>query len=229
MIVLAIEDNRQEMALLREALSSSTNTTILIEHADRLSASLSCLAARRFDAILLDLNLPDSNGLNTLARVKAQAPELPVVILTDLNAEPMAMLAIQNGAQDYVLKGSYDGGAVYRSLRTAVERKRLMTDLEARVAERKQMEEILRISQQRYASLLNSVNGIVWEADPATFCFTFVSTQAEHLLGYPVQQWLNNPSFWPDHIHPEDREQAVAYCTEQTKLGLDHDFEYRML
>ena len=229
MIVLAIEDNRQEMALLREALSSFTNTTILVEHADRLSASLACLAARRFDAILLDLNLPDSNGLDTLARVQAQAPELPVVILTDLNAESLAMLAIQNGAQDYVLKGPYDGGAVYRSLRTAVERKRLMTDLEARVAERKQMEEVLRISQQRYASLLNSVNGIVWEADPATFCFTFVSIQAEHILGYPVQQWLNDPSFWPERIHPEDRERSVAYWVEQTQLGLPHDFEYRML
>ena len=216
MIVLAIEDNRQEMALLREALSSSTNTTILVEHADRLSASLACLAARRFDAILLDLNLPDSDGLNTLARVQAQAPELPVVILTDLNAEPLAILAIQNGAQDYVLKGPYDGGAVYRSLRTAVERKRLVTDLEARVAERKQIGEALRISQQRYTSLLNSVSGIVWEADPVTFRFTFVSNQAEHIFGYPVQRWLNNPLFWSDCLHPEDREGAMAYRTEQT-------------
>ena len=73
------------------------------------------------------------------------------------------------------------------------------------------------------------LTGIVWEADPATFCFTFVSIQAEHILGYPVHQWLNNPAFWPDHIHPEDRERAVAYCVEQTKLGLPHDFEYRML
>jgi len=229
MIVLAIEDNRQEMALLREALSSSTNTTILLEHADRLSASLACLAARRFDAILLDLNLPDSDGLNTLARVQAQAPELPVVILTDLNAEPLAILAIQHGAQDYVLKGPYDGGVVYRSLRTAVERKQLMTDLEARIAERKQIEEALRISQQRYTSLLNSVNGIVWEADPATFRFTFVSAQAEHILGYPIQLWRNNPLFWSDCLHPDDREQAVAYRTEQTKLGRAHDFECRML
>ena len=97
------------------------------------------------------------------------------------------------------------------------------------ITERKRTEEALRLSKQRYASLLNSVTGIVWEADPATFCFTFVSAQAEHILGYPVQQWLNDPSFWPDHILPEDRERSVAYCVEQTKLGLSHDFEYRML
>jgi two-component system, sensor histidine kinase and response regulator len=97
------------------------------------------------------------------------------------------------------------------------------------ITERKQAEEALRLSEQRYASLLNSITGIVWEADPATLCFTFVSSQAEHILGYPIQQWLNNPAFWPDHIHPDDRERTVAYCVEQTKLGLPHDFEYRML
>ena len=97
------------------------------------------------------------------------------------------------------------------------------------ITERKRTEAALRLSEQRYASLLNSVTGIVWEADPTTFRFTFVSSQAEQILGYPVQQWLNNPSFWPDHIHPEDRERTVTYCVEQTKLGLPHDFEYRML
>lgn len=229
MIVLAIEHNPQEMALLREALARSTHSPFLVEHADRLAASLSCLAAREFDAILLDLDLPDSHGLNTLACVQAKAPELPIVILADSNAEPLAMLAVQNGAQDYVLKGAYDGGAIHRALRTAVERKRLMTDVQACAAQRKEMEEALHISQQRYASLLNAVSGIVWEADPATFRFTFVSAQAEHILGYPVQRWLNNPSFWSDCIHPEDREQAVAYRTKQTKLGRAHDFECRML
>jgi len=214
MIVLAIQDNRQEMALLRDALSNFTKVPILVEHADRLSVALSCLAVRRFDLILLDLNLPDSAGLDTLARVQARAPELPVVIFTDLNAEPLAMLAVQNGAQDYVLKGPYDGGAIGRALCTAVERKRL--------------EEALRVSQQRYVSLAKSVSGIVWEADPVTFGFTYVSDQAEPILGYPVQRWLNDPLFWSDRIHPEDRKQAVAYRTEQTKLGLAHDFECRM-
>src|SRR5687767_2015181 len=97
------------------------------------------------------------------------------------------------------------------------------------VSEHKRTEEALRLSEQRYASLLNSVTGIVWEVDPDTLCFTFVSVQAERILGYPVQQWLNNPSFWPDHIHPEDRERAVSYCAEQTKMRVSHDFEYRML
>lgn len=229
MIVLAIQDNPQEMALLRDALSNFTKVPILVEHADRLSVALSCLAVRRFDAILLDLNLSDSQGLDTLARVQARASEVPVVIMTGLDDEPLAIEGIRAGAQDYIVKGQYDGGVVSRVLRAAIERTRRVTDLETRVAEREQAERALRLSEQRYASLLNSVGGIVWEADPATFCFTFVSIHAEHILGYPVQQWLNDPSFWLDHILPEDRERSVAYCVEQTKLGLPHNFEYRML
>ena len=229
MIVLAIQDNPQEMALLRDALSNFTKVPILVEHADRLSVALSCLAVRRFDAILLDLNLSDSQGLDSLARMQARASEVPVVIMTGLDDEPLAIEGIRAGAQDYIVKGQYDGGVVSRVLRAAIERTRRVTDLETRVAEREQAERALRLSEQRYASLLNSVGGIVWEADPATFCFTFVSIHAEHILGYPVQQWLNDPSFWLDHILPEDRERSVAYCVEQTKLGLPHNFEYRML
>ncbi|MCI0426471.1 MAG: response regulator, partial [Nitrospiraceae bacterium] len=95
MIILVIEDSQQEMALLREALSVITSAAIRVEHADRLSAACSCLTAGRFDAILLDLNLPDSAGLDTLARVQARAPELPIVILTDMDDEPRAILARQ--------------------------------------------------------------------------------------------------------------------------------------
>lgn len=97
------------------------------------------------------------------------------------------------------------------------------------ITESKRTEEALRLSEQRYASLLNSVTGIVWEMDPATFRFTFVSSQAEQILGYPLQQWFDEPSFWPNHIHPEDREWVLPYCIEQTKLGLPHQADYRML
>ena len=78
MVVLVIQDNPQEMALLREALTNFTNPPILVEHADRLSVALSYLAVRGFDAVLLDLNLPDSAGLDTFARVHARAPAMAI-------------------------------------------------------------------------------------------------------------------------------------------------------
>lgn len=90
-------------------------------------------------------------------------------------------------------------------------------------------EEAARESRKKYEMLINSVDSIVWEADPATFQFTFVSEQAERLLGYPVEQWLNEPTFWKDHLHPDDKEQAVSYCMTATAKGRSHEFEYRMV
>jgi len=156
MIILAIEDNRQEMVLLQKALSDFKNTAVVIEHADRLSAAFSCLASARVDAILLDLHLPDSTGLDTFVRVQARVPKLPIVILTDLNAELLAIQAVRKGAQDYVLKGQYDGEALYHSLHTAVERKRFVKDVETHVAEHMDEQEKRRfhLLQEHQAGLL---------------------------------------------------------------------------
>ena len=97
------------------------------------------------------------------------------------------------------------------------------------ITERKRAEEVLRQSQQRYEDLVDSIEGIVWEADPETFRFTFVSKQGERLLGYPREEWLAAATFWADHIHPEDREWAVRRCENAVASQKSHDFEYRML
>ena len=84
-------------------------------------------------------------------------------------------------------------------------------------------------AQQRFGDLVNSVEGIVWEADASTFQFLFVSKQAERILGYPTEQWLSEAAFWRDHLHPEDREWAVKFSTTAMAERRSHDFEYRML
>jgi len=87
----------------------------------------------------------------------------------------------------------------------------------------------VRRSQEQYAGLVNTLEGIVWEADADTFQFTFVSPQAERLLGYPVGRWLTEPTFWADHLHPDDRQWAVNFCVQATSEGRPHAFEYRFL
>ena len=79
-----------------------------------------------------------------------------------------------------------------------------------------------------YSKLVNSLDGIVWEADAETFRFTFVSPQAEKILGYPIGQWLE-PNFWRDHTHPDDTEWCSAFCVDSTRRREDHEFEYRMI
>jgi two-component system, cell cycle sensor histidine kinase and response regulator CckA len=84
-------------------------------------------------------------------------------------------------------------------------------------------------SEQQFQSLIRSINAIVWEADATTFQFTFVSEQAERILGYPVAQWLQDPQFWANHIHPDDRTDAVGACVAATSDGENHEIEYRMI
>ncbi|MER3430389.1 MAG: hypothetical protein C4324_04970 [Blastocatellia bacterium] len=96
------------------------------------------------------------------------------------------------------------------------------------ITEKRRLESFLIASQKQYSSLINTIEGIVWEADAETFCFTFVSDQAKKLLGYPRENWFE-PGFWENHIHPDDRKWAVDYCAGATARGEPHSFEYRMI
>jgi PAS domain S-box-containing protein len=84
-------------------------------------------------------------------------------------------------------------------------------------------------AEKRFEYLVNSVNGIVWEADATCLRFLFVSRQAERVLGYPVKRWLSEPTFWQDHLHPEDRGWAVQFFLNATFEKGSHDIQYRML
>jgi two-component system, cell cycle sensor histidine kinase and response regulator CckA len=85
------------------------------------------------------------------------------------------------------------------------------------------------LSTDKLTTLVNSLGGIVWEADGLTFRFTFVSDQAESLLGYPVARWLAEPDFWRRHTHPDDVQRCTSFCLDATMHGRDHEFEYRMI
>jgi PAS domain S-box-containing protein len=106
--------------------------------------------------------------------------------------------------------------------RAEEEREQLLAREQAALAEAE-------AAQHRFRDLVNSIEGIVWEADAGTFTFSFVSKQVERVLGYPVERWLNEPTFWKDHIYPGDREWAVNFCVTATAENRDHAFEYRMI
>jgi PAS domain S-box-containing protein len=109
------------------------------------------------------------------------------------------------------------------------QRKRAMAELQQENAERRRAESALREAELRYRQLVQTVQAIVWRADARTFQFTFVSQEAENLLGYPVGQWLSEPQFWADHLHPEDRAWAPAYCMKAAGEGRAHEFACRMI
>ncbi|MFY7999844.1 MAG: PAS domain S-box protein, partial [Candidatus Kapaibacteriota bacterium] len=97
------------------------------------------------------------------------------------------------------------------------------------VTESRRLEQKLNEEQLNKAGLMNTIHAIVWEADADTFQFHYVSAAAELILGYPSEQWLSEPDFWQNHIHPSDKERAITFCTDETRAMRNHDFEYRFL
>jgi two-component system cell cycle response regulator len=134
--VLMIEDSPGDTRLIQEHLTGARVTGTLapafeLVVADRLTAGLARLAAGGIDVVLLDLSLPDSQGLDTFVKVQAQMPDMAVVVLTGLDDEALASQAVQLGAQDYLVKGQIDRNLLGRAVRYAVERHRLLADLRA--------------------------------------------------------------------------------------------------
>ena len=153
--ILLIEDNPGDARLLRTLLQETASSQFELVHAERFSEALNRLSERRFDVVLLDLSLPDAQGLETISRLSGQAEGTPIVILTGLNDEEIAIRALQQGAQDYLVKGQADGQLLARALRYAIERHKAEESLKAR---NRELMVLRKISEAILASLdLNSV------------------------------------------------------------------------
>src|SRR5437016_4479772 len=121
--VLLIEDNPGDARLIQELLRDAGANQINLVHADLLSTGLECITEGGITAVLLDLSLPDSQGLETLSRVYSQASSVPILVLTGHDDEALGLEAVQSGAQDYLIKGQIDAQLLVRSIRYAIERK----------------------------------------------------------------------------------------------------------
>ena len=97
------------------------------------------------------------------------------------------------------------------------------------ITDRKTSEKAIINSQQYIKSLVDTIDGIVWEYDIETLACTFISKKVKNILGYSVKEWMASPTFWQDHIHPEDRERVLALSDSATKKKTNIDYEYRMI
>jgi len=122
--VLLVEDNAGDARLIQESLSEAKGDPFEMEIAERLSAALARLGQGGIDAVLLDLALPDSEGLATFDTIKRKVPAIPIIVLTGLGDEVLALKMVKKGAQDYVAKMDLNGGILPRAIRYAVERER---------------------------------------------------------------------------------------------------------
>ena len=140
MRILLIEDNPGDARLIKEMLADAAGQVFTIERVSRLAEGLERLGRGDFDLVLLDLDLPDSRGLDTFTKAYAQAPHVPFVVLTGLADETLALNAVRHGAQDYLFKDETYSHLLLRAIRYATERKKAETALEV---ERKKLYSVL--------------------------------------------------------------------------------------
>ena len=128
--VLLIEDNPADARPIEVLLEGLRIARFTLRWEDHLEEGLARPAEKNdFDTVLLDLSLPDSQGLNTILKVRAQAPEIPLVVLTGQDDESLGLSAVQGGAQDYLVKGHADGNLLARCLLYSIERQRMQATL----------------------------------------------------------------------------------------------------
>jgi len=118
--VLLVEDNPIHARLLQGLLSDRSDPAFAVEAVDHLEAGIQRLSIDSFDAVLLDLVLPDSQEMATFERVKDAAPDIPVLVLTGLDDEGLAEEAVAAGAREYLVKTQIDGESLARSLQAAI-------------------------------------------------------------------------------------------------------------
>jgi diguanylate cyclase (GGDEF)-like protein/PAS domain S-box-containing protein len=213
--VLLLEDNPDDAFLVQRAFNSPKMRGFeLVQSAQRVSGALACLQRGHVDLVLTDLDLPDSGSVETVATLHRAAPEMPIVVLTGQPDEALGVAALRRGAQDYLVKNQVEPGLLARTLRYAIERKRLLValdrargELEERVRERTtalvQANQSLRDAEERYRRLIEMSpdavhvhrGGKIVMANPAAIALYGARSEIEILGRSPLE--FVDPLFQP--------------------------------
>ncbi len=177
--IILVEDNPGDALIIEEMLKEIYDNKFELNRFQRVDDGLKHLN-EDFDIMLLDLNLPDSQGIETFNTMNKHAPELPIIILTGLIDEELAINIVSEGAQDYLVKGQIDKQLLSRSIKYSIERKRIEIDL-------RKSEEKYRLMVEKIESglfLINSKNEI-----------SYVNRQMAEMLGYNMDELINEDVF----------------------------------
>ncbi|KQC08163.1 MAG: hypothetical protein APR62_05345 [Smithella sp. SDB] len=176
--VLLIEDNPGDVKLTHEMLLEDNRFSFELVHASVLSKGVEHLKENSIDIVLLDLGLPDSQGIDTLHVILSMAPRIPIIVQTGLSDEDIAIRAVKAGAQDYMIKGQMNSALLCRSILYSIERK---------IAE-----DALKQSEMQYRLLADNMKDQVWLLD-MNLSPTYVSPSVERSLGYTFEEIMKLP------------------------------------
>ncbi|HEX2865842.1 MAG TPA: ATP-binding protein [Ignavibacteriales bacterium] len=203
--LLVIEDNPGDAALIGEMIGDISEIRVEMMHVTRLAAGLEALEKYGMDAVLLDLGLPDSYGINTLHKFQEQSGHVPIVVMTGLNDKLVAVQAIKAGAQDYLVKGRIDSELLEHSLRYAIERKRIEEALIESQAELRRSKEEL----EKNAAKLDALNKNLEEANASKDKFFSI---VAHDLRSPFSALLGFTEYLSQNIDELDKEEIKDFA-----------------
>jgi signal transduction histidine kinase len=223
--LLLIEDNPHDAELLKWALQDTDRLCFNVHWTTTIEAALERVVSMPVDLVLLDLNLPDSDGMKTLLKVKSAAPDLPVIVLTALTDESLALEAVKMGADDFLMKGKVSTDGILRCVRYSVERRRFQTRLRETEERAKKRSAEVRKTETNLEAVLSSTDQGLQQLDPMSKV-ALMNQAVEALLGYTsnkaIRQWLRDlaQGIARDLLMMQQREEFMASLAHDLKTPL---------
>jgi len=213
--ILLIEDNDDDAALLTKELADSSAGSFSITRVSRLGTALGRLSDKRFDAVLLDLGLPDSEGVAALEQLRRRIPrDVPIVVLTGSEDDAVRIKAVHQGAGDYLVKGASAGEMRARAIRAAIERKRAS--------------EAFLTAEHQLALAVDAADLGIFDWNLTTGQMTWSCSHAQ-LFGLPPGQLETTFDAFERCIHPDDRPGMQDAINQSAALHGEFRYEYRVI
>jgi signal transduction histidine kinase/DNA-binding response OmpR family regulator len=216
--LLLVEDDANDADLVRRALlrSNAVLARFDLERVDRVSDAVARLGAGGIDAVLLDLSLPDGNGLESLARVQASAGETPIIVVTGYDDEATAVQALHRGAQDYLLKADIGGRSMARSIVYAIERRRTLDSIRRSQAQLAEAQAIAHLGSFEWNLLTNHID---WSSELLRI----------HAIAADAPDADLSYEGLLARIHAADREHVENVISDALRESRPVSYEYRIV
>jgi len=208
--ILLVEDNLGDARLAEELLAGSSEFEAHVTCVGRVSDAMNVLMTQPIDFVLLDLSLPDSEGLEGLRQLLSLSLSAPIIVLSGSNDKALALEALKHGAQDYLIKGTMNAEALTRVIQYSIERK---------------------AAEVRYRSLVSNIPGVVYRCQSdQEWSMVYVSNPFESLTGYSPDEFRSvRLCHYVDLIHPEDREATTRVILGALSRKQSFSVEYRIV
>lgn len=230
--VLMIEDDPNYVILISERLSQNRNPAFEIIRSKHMQSGLDRLRLADIDIVLLDLMLPDSEGLNSFLTVHKNFPAVPVIILTSVDDDGLAAQGIARGAQDYMIKGSFDRELLVKSICYAISRHQAQAQLQKYYQENEKSKQTLQDRDERFRSLVSNIPGAVYRytlSEAKEWRMEFVSDMIRDISGFPVVEFTErNMTAYFEKILPQDLPLLQEAFQKAVREGASFSVDYRV-